>query len=1040
MEFGNDGFMDEWITKSRRDEMLVGTRVIAFLRTPLEVIYEIAGISLCVLLILLSLPMKAFAIGEPSYITFDNGEKEFPLSVSGKSAPICVSSKDYSGVRLIVDKYFCNDIGRVTGTKPEISIDAIPKSKEVVIVGTIGKSPLIDELIAGKKIDVSGIEGEWESYLIQPVDNPFPGVDRALVVAGSDKRGTIYGMFDISEQIGVSPWYWWADVPVRHHDSLYVLPGRHTDGPPSVKYRGIFLNDEWPDLTDWVIKKYGFAPTSENPPVPRGVANYGHEFYEHIFELLLRLKANYLWPAMWNNAFNEDDTLNPKLANEYGIVMGTSHQEPMLRAQKEWDRRYMSTLGPWNYAKFPDTLNDFWRKGIKRNKNYQSIVTIGLRGENDTPMASGGLDSNMDLLENIIAAQRKILAEEMNPDVTKIPQLWCPYKEVMAYYNAGMRVPDDVTMLWTDDNWGNIRRLPTTEERARSGGAGVYYHFDYHGGPRNYQWINTNPISKIWDQMSLAKQYGADRIWIVNVGHLKGYELPISYFMDLAWNANRWTNSNIDEYTRLWAQQQFGSRYADQIADILEKYTKYNGRHKPELLSPTTYSLVHYREAEKVVSDFKDITDKAEGMYNEIPESDREAFYELVLFPTKASGILNEMYYAAGRNELYAKQGRASTNDMAAETRSLFSADTSLMSYFNHTFAGGKWDHFMDQPVIGYTGWNQPQENNLGAINLTEVKVPHTASMAVAVEGSGSSWPIMESGDGTPETKPTLPQFDSYNRQTHYIDIFNRGSIPFDYSVRSGKYYVRVSSERGRVKDQRRIYVSVNWKRAPKGRHRVPIFITQNGRRKRVVVYAQINNPIYPNLSQVDGFVEGDGYVSIEAAHYTKRVDAGTDRWIAIEDYGNTLSGMRATSSAKSAAVETANGSARIEYKMFLFNSGKVDVDGIFSPTLNFMPGRALRYAISFDNSLPDTVTLVPADYVAGYGKDWEKSVENNVRHSVTSFTLDKPGYHTLKVWMVDPGVVLEKIIVDLGGVKPSYLGPPESFHRNVSNVQEQKN
>ncbi len=974
------------------------------------------------------------ALGTKKFITTTRLAGEFTLSAAGKSAPIYVSSEDYTGVRLILQKYFTNDIGKVTGAKPEISIDRIPLNEEPVIVGTIGKSPLIDTLVKENKIDVSGIAGKWEAFLVEVVDNPFPGVNRALVIAGSDKRGTIYGMFDISGQIGVSPWYWWADVPIRHHDNLFVLPGRHTDGSPSVKYRGIFLNDEWPDLTDWVIKTYGFAPQSEHPPVPPHVANYGHEFYEHIFELLLRLKANYLWPAMWNNAFNEDDTLNARLANEYGIVMGTSHQEPMLRAQKEWDRRYMKTLGPWNYAKFPDTLNNFWREGIKRNKDYESIITIGLRGENDTPMAHGGLTADTTLLREIINAQREILGEEINPDVTRIPQLWCPYKEVLSYYNAGFRVPNDVTMLWTDDNWGNLRRLPTSEERARSGGAGIYYHFDYHGGPRNYQWINTDPIAKIWDQMSLAKQYGADRIWIVNVGHLKGYELPISYFMDLAWNTNRWTNSNIDEYTRLWAEQQFGSRYAAQISDILSSYTKYNGRRKPELLSPTTYSLVHYREAENVVADFKAITDEAERIYNEIPKTDRDAFYELVLFPTKASATVNELYYAAGENELYAKQGRASTNDMAAETRSLFSADTSLMSYFNHTFASGKWDHFMDQPVLGYTGWNQPRENNLDAINLTELKVPHSASMAVAVEGSGDSWPSVKAGDGEQATEPVLPQFDAYNRQTYYIDIFNRGSIPFNYSIRPGKYYVRVSSRAGRVNKQRRIYVSVNWSRAPKGRHRVPIYITQAGRRNRVVVYASINNPVYPKLDQLDGFVEDGGYVSMEVAHYSKRIDAGTNRWVKIEDYGNTLSGMRTISVADSPSVVPGKSSPRLEYKMFLFNSGKVDVDGIFSPTLNFMPGRGLRYAISFDDAPPQIVTLVPADYVAGYNRDWEKSVADNVRHSMTSFTLDKPGYHTLKIWMMDPGVVLEKIVVDLGGVKPSYLGPPESFHRNVAN------
>ena len=296
------------------------------------------------------------------------------------------------------------------------------------------------------------------------------------------------------------------------------------------------------------------------------MANYNRQFYTNLFELILRLKGNYLWPAMWNNAFNEDDPENSRFADEYGIVMGTSHQEPMLRAQKEWDRRYQKTLGSWNYAKNPDVLENFWREGIRRNKDYESLITIGLRGANDTEMAPGGPEANMALLAKIVEVQRKIIAEEMNPDVTKVPQLWCLYKEVQDFYNAGMRVPDDVTLLWAEDNWGNVRRLPTAEERKRSGGAGVYYHFDYHGGPRSYQWINTSPIAKIWDQMSLAKQYGADRIWIVNVGHFKGYEFPLEYFMNLAWDTSRWTNDNLNEFTRLWAEREFGPAHAKDIA------------------------------------------------------------------------------------------------------------------------------------------------------------------------------------------------------------------------------------------------------------------------------------------------------------------------------------------------------------------------------------------------------------------------------------------------------------------------------------------
>jgi hypothetical protein len=992
------------------------------LTTPLWGIRRrIAATVLTVLLVpTLCLPQLTFAIGGESYVRFENGKGRFPLSSSGKSAPLCVSSKDYPGVLLIL-KNFQNDIESVTDARPKILVDSLPHSKELVLVGTIGRSPMIDELVQEKKLDVKGIAGQWEAFLIQSVDMPFAGVHQALVIAGSDKRGTIYGMFDVSQRIGVSPWYWWADVPVKHHKDIFILRGRHTDGPPSVKYRGIFLNDEAPDLTNWILAKFGTVPVSQNPPIPRGVANYGHQFYTKLFELILRLKGNYVWPAMWNNAFNEDDPENPRLADEYGIVMGTSHQEPMIRAQKEWDRRYLHSLGTWNYAKYPDTLQNFWREGMRRNKNYESIITIGLRGANDTPMAPGGPEANMSLLEKIVGVQRNILAEEMNPDVTKVPQLWCLYKEVLDFYKAGMRVPDDVTLLWPDDNWGDIRRLPTAEERTRSGGAGVYYHFDYHGGPRSYQWINTDPIAKIWDQMSLAKEYGADRIWIVNVGHFKGYEFPLEYFMDLAWNTNRWTNSNINEYTRLWAEREFGPQYAEQIADIIARYTKYNGRRKPELLSPTTYSLVNYQEAERVVADFKSIATKAEKIYRKLPENMRDAFYELVLFPAKACEIVNELYVAAGKNALYFKQGRASANDEAANTRALFQADTSLMGYFNRTFKDGKWDHFMDQSHLGYTNWQDPPTNSLRAIHLSEINVPDSAAMGVAIEGSESSWP------DSAGTTAVLPSFDVFNRQAHYIEIFNRGKKSFNFRTQAVEPWIRLSSTEGKVGAQTRVWVSIDWSKAPEDGAQGTVRISGTG--QNVMAKVDEFNPTAPERKSLGGFVEGEGFVSIQAEHYTKKTDFGTNRWIKIEDYGHTASAMRTTSRVYAPSATPCKDSPCLEYRMYLFTAGKVDVEGIFSATLNFMPDRGLRYAASFDNETPVVVTLVPQDFSAQNGnRDWEKSVEDNGRVSYTTHTISKPGYHTLKIWMVDPGVVLEKIVVDAGGVKPSYLGPPESF------------
>lgn len=939
----------------------------------------------------------------------------FVLVSDGHSSPILLSSEDYSGViRAAGDLQ--SDIERVTGVIPWLCLDKAKRSKTLVIIGTIGKSPLIDRLVREKKISVSDIEGKWESFLTEVVDDPLPGVKKALVIAGSDKRGTIYGIYSISKKIGVSPWYWWADVTPMHKDELLIEPGRHVQGEPSVKYRGIFLNDEAPALTNWVAWKYGMVTPSNNPPVPEGVANYGHEFYSRIFELLLRLRGNYLWPAMWNNAFNEDDTLNPVLADEYGIVVGNSHQEPMLRAQKEWDRRYKKTLGYWDYSKYPDTINAFWREGIRRNRDFESIITIGLRGADDTEMDPGGPEANMHLLEKIVAVQRNIIAEEINPDVTKVPQLWCLYKEVQDYYNRGMRVPDDVALLWAEDNWGNIRRLPTPEERRRRGGAGIYYHFDYHGSPRSYQWINTNPVAKVWDQMSMAKQYGADRIWIVNMGHFKGYEFPLEFFMTMAWDETKIGAENISEFTEQWAAEQFGIEHAKEIADIIRKYTMFNGRRKPELLAPDTYSLVNYNEAENVVSEYKTLVKEAERINSLLPEDLRDAYYQLVLFPVKASSLVNELYFTAGKNDLYAKQQRSKTNDLALKVQELFTEDTLLMGHYNRTFAGGKWNHFMDQTHLGYTNWADPPTNSLRAITLKNIDIPDESLMSVAVEGSDSSWP-----DDT--ATAMLPGFDRFNKQLRYLEVFNRGSKPFDYKISSDCDWIVADAPSGVIDKEKRVYIAVNWTKAPAGSDTATITIEGAGSKTEVLAIT-----FNPSLSGINGFIEAGGYISVEASHFTRNIEEDKQRWQYLEDYGKTLSGMRATSDTDAPSLAPGKNSPCLEYKMHLFSSGEIEVRLSLSPSLNVFPGKSLTIGVSIDNEEPQILTIVPADYFAHNGNiDWEESVMYNGRIVISKHSIENPGNHTLKVWMTDPGVVLEKIVVNTGGLKESYLGPPES-------------
>jgi hypothetical protein len=637
---------------------------------------------------------------EPVYVTSITAQNQFTLSGTKGSAALAISSEEYPGV-ISALKNLKTDIGKVTGREPEIIYTNLPGQKEIVIVGTIGKSPMIDQLVKNKKLDVKLIIGKWESFIIQTIKSPFPGVDEALVIAGSDKRGTIYGIYDVSKQMGVSPWYYWADVPVKKHDSLFIKDGRYVFEGPKVKYRGIFLNDEAPALTGWANEKFG---------------GLNHLFYNHVFELVLRLRGNFLWPAMWGKSFFDDDKENGPLADEMGIVIGLSHHEPMGRSQAEW-HKYGS--GPWDYSKNEKVLTEFWKGGMERNKNYETLVTIGMRGDGDEPMSK---ESNIALLEKIVKDQRNIIKEVTGQKPEKTPQVWALYKEVQDYYDEGMRVPDDVTLLLCDDNWGNIRKLPDINAPVHPGGYGMYYHVDYVGGPRNYKWLNVSQNERIWEQMSLAYTHGVDRLWILNVGDLKPMEYPISFFLDMAWDPTQFNAQNIQQYPEDWCTQQFGEKYAKEAARILKLYTKYNHRVTPELLDANTYSLENYNEFEKVRNEYRDLTLDAMRLYYLVPKESKDAFDQLILFPVNGCSNLYEMYYAVAKNHKLAAENNPEANDWANVARQCFERDTLLTVHFNKDIAEGKWPHMMDQARIGYHYWNEPPRSVMPKV--TRVDIP----------------------------------------------------------------------------------------------------------------------------------------------------------------------------------------------------------------------------------------------------------------------------------------------------------------------------
>jgi len=926
----------------------------------------------------------AQAPGQKSYIATKNSAGSFPLSDMGKPAPIYTGADEFPGVKRAVNSLM-TDIKSVTNSLP-VLMDDIGNSKHIVIIGTIGKNARIDDLIQQKKLNVTSIKGKWETYLIQVVPKPFAGVESALVIAGSDKRGTIFGVYDLSAQIGVSPWYWWADVPVKQQKNLYVLPGSYTDGEPAVNYRGIFINDEAPAFSGWTKEKFG---------------GFNHHMYEKMFELILRLKGNYLWPAMWGNAFNDDDKLNPVLADEYGIVMGTSHHEPMDRAQTEW-KRYGS--GQWNYDTNKTVLQSFWKRGIENMGSKETIVTVGMRGDGDMPMTEG---SNISLLENIVKDQRNIISEVTHKDAAETPQMWALYKEVQDYYDKGMRVPDDVTLLLCDDNWGNVRKLPALNEKPRKGGYGIYYHFDYVGGPRNYKWLNTNPISKTWEQMHLAYEYNARQVWIVNVGDLKPMEFPISFFLDYAWNPDKWPASRLQEYTELWAKQQFGPVYAKEIGRILSAYTRFNGRRKPELLDQTTYSLTNYREFENVVADYNQLKADAEKLYAKLTPQYKDAYYQLVLHPVLACANLNEMYFEAAKNKWYAEQGRAATNSAALKVKKLFENDKEISKYYNTILAGGKWNHMMDQTHIGYTRWQEPRSDIMPTVK--DITLPEEAQIGIYIEGEDQALT-----DGTNQAK--LPGFYHGVNQKHYIEIFNKGKTPFNYSVRSVAPYVVIKSPNGKVSEQERIWISVDWTKAPRKIIDVPIIISGNGH--KVTVKATINNEPDTKNGVLN---ETNGYIAIEAEHYHTAVNSARVSWKVIPGYGRTLSGVTPWPVTAKAVLPEAN-NPHLEYEINLADTGTVSLETYVSPTIDFHNKGGLFYAISIDNEAPQKINIS----TAADSKEWAAAVSDNVRKLTTKHYIAKRGKHTVKYWMVDPGVVLQKIVVNAGGLKPSYLGPPE--------------
>lgn len=899
------------------------------------------------------------------------------LIVGGRPARVLTDPGDWPGVIRAAHDLQA-DLGRVSGG------GAPAEDGPVVLVGTAGRNAVVDRMIAEGRLPAPT---GWDGYVQAVVERPMDGVARALVIAGADKRGTIYGAYDISERAGVSPWAWWADVPVAVRRDLSLTPGRRADAP-AVRYRGVFLNDEEPALGDWVRQTFG---------------GFNHAFYEKVFELILRLKGNFLWPAMWGKAFYDDDPLNAVMADEYGVVIGTSHHEPLARAHVEWERY---GEGAWDWRTNREGLSDFWRDGVRRRGTTESLVTIGMRGDGDEAMSE---DTAIPLLEDIVHSQRRIIEAVTGKPADETPQVWALYKEVQDYYDQGMRVPDDVTLLFADDNWGNIRRLPAPGDRA--GGSGVYYHFDYVGGPRNYKWLNTTQNERTWEQMRLAWQAGADRLWIVNVGDLKPMEVPIDFFLDQAWNPQGMTVERMAGWSRDWARAQFGEAQADEFAELIDLYTRYNSRRKPELIGPDTFSLVNHGEADRIEAEWAELAARADKVRASLPAEYDDAFVQLVWFPIQASGNVTALHIETGRNRLYAAQGRWQAAQAAAEAvRARFARDAELEAIY-HGLKGGKWDHMMSQTHISYDNWQQPERDVLP--ELATARAERGARLGVAVEGRAEA---VATGAGA-----RLPELSPYGA-ARWIEVFDRGDRPADFRIEAGAPWLSLSRTEGRAGETTRIAVSADWAAVPAGRHEVPVTVT--GPDGAVVVTAVVTRPAEPPAA--GRFVESDGAVAVEAVDYARAIGGPGVDWQVAPGLGRTGSAVT-TASSDAVGLTPGGDGPRLEYDIHLTEAGEAEVQLWLSPTLDFRGRDGLRYAVSIDDGLAQVVTLDLLAAGAGENADWDRAVSDNLARTVSRHRIATPGPHTVKVWLVDSGLVFQRLVVATKPLPDSYMGPPNS-------------
>ena len=946
----------------------------------------------------------------------------FTLASPRQTAAILYDASDAAVVKRAAE-LFAADVEAVTGRRPQVT-SATGETGPAVIVGTVGGSALIRRLSEAGKIDTAPLEGAWERYLIQTVANPLPGIRKALVIAGSDRRGAAYGLFTLSELIGVSPWYWWADVPVKKHAALHVDAPPTYSQTPSVRYRGIFLNDEDWGLTPWASQT--FEPE-------RG--NIGPRTYAKVCELLLRLKANYLAPAMHpvSTSFNQIPE-NKLVADTFAIVMGSTHCEPLLlNTASEWDTK---TMGPWNYDKNKEGINRVLTQRVRENSPYENVYTLALRGLHDGAMSTTlPMHEKVRMLQQALLDQRRILAENIDRPVETVPQAFTPYKEVLEIYSNGLELPDDITIVWPDDNYGYMKRLSGVREQRRTGRSGVYYHVSYLGVPHSYLWFSTTPPSLMYEELRKAYDTTADRLWLVNCGDLKGSEMQVSLFLDMAWDIGRFTADNVVSYPARWLAGIFGEAYYDRLEAMTREHLRLAFPRKPEYmgwgyhwnrfdhnceqLTDTDFSFTNYDEAQRRLEAYRQLGARAEALLHEIGDEARPAFYQLVYYPLRGAELMNRMTLGGQRNRWYARQGRAATNAVRDEVQRCYDSLQVITRGYN-SLLGGKWNHMMSM--------RQNYDGVSAYFNL-----PHLATHDAA---GAPRLALQVAGEDVTGARAfhALPAFDNYLRRTYPVEIYNRGGGTLAWTAHASEPWVVLSKSAGKTADEERITVGIDWEKAPSG-NAVPAQIVFRAGEQSEKVLVSLFNPTAPSRAELRGiYVENNGCVSIPAAGCHRVRENDRIKITAVEDLGIEGPALQLGDPTAPLQIFRSRDVPCAEYDFYAFDAGSVDVYTYVLPTFplhadrDFRIGENTNTDTKYSVQIDDGALATPSSSHVEYSQVWFESVLRNCAVNKSTLHIDKPGRHTLRIRVGDPGIVMQKIVLDFGGMKRSYLGPQSTL------------